>query len=308
MRIVVTGGAGFIGSHIVDAYILAGHEVFVIDNLSAGDKRNVNKQATFYPLDILDPSLPKLLSDISPDILSHHAAQMDLRRSVADPLFDARVNILGLVQILEAIKSCGIKKVIYASSGGAVYGEQQTFPAREDHPTHPESPYGVSKLSGEYYLAYYQTAFGLSHVILRYGNVYGPRQSAKGEAGVIAIFIQHLLHGESPTINGDGKQTRDYIYVDDVVAANLLVLSSPFTGRMNIGTGKETDVLTIYELLGDKIGSGIKAVHGSPKKGEQRRSSLDTSHARGILGWCPRVPLGTGLDKTVEYCRQMSVP
>jgi len=306
MKIVVTGGAGFIGSHIVDAYIREGHEVIVIDNFSAGDKRNLNKQATVHSIDILDPTLSKLLSDISPDVLCHHAAQMDLRRSVADPLFDARINILGLIHILEACKGCGVKKVIYASSGGAVYGEQKTFPAPEDHPTHPESPYGISKLSGEHYLEYYQQAFGIAHVALRYGNVYGPRQSAKGEAGVIAIFIGHLLQRKSPTINGDGKQTRDYVYVDDVVDANLLALRPPLTGPVNIGTGQETDVLTIFELLKEIIGSGIKAIHGPPKKGEQRRSSLDTSRSRKELGWSPRVLLSEGLGKTVDYYRQMS--
>jgi UDP-glucose 4-epimerase len=303
MKIVVTGGAGFIGSHIVDAYIRDGHEVIVIDNFSAGDKRNLNKQATLHSMDILDSTLPKLLSKISPDVLCHHAAQMDLRRSVTDPLFDARVNILGLIQILEACKECGVKKVIYASSGGAVYGEQMTFPASEDHPTHPESPYGVSKLSGEHYLDYYHHAFGIQHVSLRYGNVYGPRQSAKGEAGVIAIFIGRLLEGKSPTINGDGKQTRDYVYVDDVVAANLLALKSPLTGPVNIGTGQETDVLTIFKLLRERISSGIKSIHGPPKKGEQKRSSLDISRAHRELGWSPRVFLSEGLGKTVDYYR-----
>ncbi|MFQ5917741.1 MAG: NAD-dependent epimerase/dehydratase family protein, partial [Candidatus Binatia bacterium] len=213
------------------------------------------------------------------------------------------VNILGLIQILEACKGCGVKKVIYASSGGAVYGEQKTFPASEDHPTHPESPYGVSKLSGEHYLDYYHHTFGIHHVSLRYGNVYGPRQSAKGEAGVIAIFIGRLLQGKSPTINGDGKQTRDYVYVDDVVAANLLALRSSLTGPVNIGTGQETDVLTIFELLRERISSGITATHGPPKKGEQKRSSLDTSRARRELGWSPRVFLSEGLGKTVDYYR-----
>ncbi|MFQ5852896.1 MAG: NAD-dependent epimerase/dehydratase family protein [Candidatus Binatia bacterium] len=307
MKIVVTGGAGFIGSHIVDAYISAGHEVIIIDDFSTGDKRNLNRRAALYSLDILDPTLPKLLSEISPNILSHHAAQMDLRRSVADPLFDARINILGLIHLLEACKDAGVDKIIYASSGGAVYGEHEIFPAPEDHPTRPLSPYAVSKLAGEYYLAYYQMAFGISYVALRYGNVYGPRQSATGEAGVIAIFIRQLLNGESPTINGDGKQTRDYIYVDDVVAANLLVLDSHLTGPVNIGTGRETDVLTLFALLHDKIGSRIKAVHGPAKTGEQRRSALDFSHAHKMLGWSPRTSLSVGLDKTIDYYRQLNV-
>ncbi|MBI4489960.1 MAG: NAD-dependent epimerase/dehydratase family protein [Deltaproteobacteria bacterium] len=304
MKIVVTGGAGFIGSHIVDAYIAEGHEVVVIDDFSSGSKHNLNRQTTLYSMDILDSALPDLLSEISPDILSLHAAQMELRRSVADPLFDARVNILGLIHLLEGCKGLKIKRVIFASSGGAVYGEQERFPAPEDHPTRPMSPYGVSKLAGEHYLAYYQKAFGIPYIALRYGNVYGPRQSATGEAGVVAIFIRQLLQGRSPTINGDGKQTRDYVYVGDVVAANLLALASSYTGALNIGTGCETDVVTLFDLLRARIGPEIAAVHGPPKPGEQTRSSLDTSRAREALGWSPRISLSAGLDQTVAYYRQ----
>ena len=307
MKVVVTGGAGFIGSHVVDAYIRQGHQVVVIDDLSTGDRRNLNPKAIFHSLDILDPTLPDLLSEISPDILSHHAAQMDLRRSVDDPLFDARINILGLICLLETCKNLKIKKVIYASSGGTVYGKQEVYPAPEDHPTRPLSPYGVSKLTGEYYLAYYQEAFGISYIALRYANVYGPRQSAEGEAGVIAIFLRQLSEGRSPTINGDGKQTRDYVYIEDLVAANLLALESSYTGALNIGTGTETDVLGLFRLLCDKTGSKAVALHGPPKMGEQRRSSLDISRAREMLGWSPRVSLSEGLDKTVEYYRQSSL-
>ncbi|MFQ5902356.1 MAG: NAD-dependent epimerase/dehydratase family protein [Candidatus Binatia bacterium] len=308
MKVAVTGGAGFIGSHIVDAYIGQGHQVVVIDDLSTGDRQNLNPKAVFHSLDILDPALPELLSEISPDVLSHHAAQMDLRRSVADPLFDARINILGLVHLLESCKNLGIKKVIYASSGGTVYGKQELFPAPEDHSTRPLSPYGVSKLTGEYYLAYYQEAFGIPYVALRYANVYGPRQSAEGEAGVIAIFIRQLSKGNSPTINGDGKQTRDYVYIEDVVTANLLVLESSYTGALNIGTGCETDVLTLFSLLCDKMGSNTVALHGPPKVGEQRRSSLDISRAREVLGWSPRISLSAGLDKTIVGYRRSDLP
>ncbi len=308
MKIVVTGGAGFIGSHIVDAYIAAGHDVYVIDDLSTGDRKKLNERAAFYAMDILDPAIPKVLSEISPDILSHHAAQMDLRRSVADPIYDARVNVLGLIHVLEACRSAGLKKVIFASSGGAVYGEQETFPAPEDHPKRPVSAYGVSKLSGECYLAYYHRLFGIPYIALRYSNVYGPRQRADGETGVVAIFIRHLLAGRAPTINGDGKQTRDYVYVGDVVEANLLVLECSYTGTLNIGTGCETDVVTLFHLLRDKTGFDATPLYGPPKVGEQRRSSLDVRRAREVLGWIPRTSLSAGLERTIEYCRQAEIP
>jgi len=259
-------------------------------------------------VDILDPALPKLMADISPDIVNHHAAQMDVRRSVSDPMFDARVNILGLIHLLEGCRQSSVKKFIHASSGGAVYGEQESFPASENHPKKPLSPYGVSKLSGEHYLEYYQAVFGIASVSLRYANVYGPRQRADGEAGVIAIFIRHLLDGRSPKINGDGGQTRDYVYVGDVVAANLSALESPYTGALNIGTGSETDVVNLFGLIRERMGSGLKAVHGPAKTGEQRRSSLDSSRAREMLGWAPRTPLSRGLEKTVEYYRGSNSP
>ena len=307
MKIIVTGGAGFIGSHIVDAYIAQGHQVFIIDDLSSGDRRNLNPKAVFHLMDILDPALPSLLAEISPDIVNHHAAQMDVRRSVDDPLLDARINILGLIHLLEGCKRSNVKQVIYASSGGTIYGEQEVFPTAEDHPKRPQSPYGVSKLTGEYYLNYYQAAFATPSVALRYANVYGPRQRADGEAGVIAIFIHHLLGGRSPKINGDGKQTRDYVYVGDVVAANLLALESSFTGALNIGTGHETDVLSLFQLLRKKMGSKQTAVYGPAKLGEQRRSSLDISRAREELGWNPRTTLSEGLEKTIEYYRRSKV-
>ncbi|HEV8340979.1 MAG TPA: NAD-dependent epimerase/dehydratase family protein [Candidatus Binatia bacterium] len=304
MKIVVTGGAGFIGSHIVDAYVAKGHEVLVIDDLSTGRRENLNPKGVFQHMDLLDPTLPEVLSRFSPDVVSHQAAQMDLRRSVNDPLFDAKVNILGLIHVLEGCKSLKIKKVVFASSGGAIYGEQETFPAPEEHPKNPASPYGVSKLTGEQYLAYYQMAFGIPYIALRYSNVYGPRQNSMGEAGVVAIFIGQLLDGKPPTINGDGQQTRDYVYVDDVVAANLAAMESSYTGGLNIGTGKETDVVTIFRLLKEGMQSNINAVHGPAKLGEQRRSSLATSRARKILDWLPRTPLHEGLKQTIESYRK----
>lgn len=305
MKIVVTGGAGFIGSHLVDAFIAAGHEVFVIDDLSSGNKGNLNPKAKLYSMDLLDPKIPALIAEIRPDALNHHAAQMDVRRSVAEPMFDARVNILGFINLLEAGKQSGLKKVIFASSGGAIYGEQESFPAAEDHPKRPASPYGVSKLTGENYLAYYHATFHIPYVALRYANVYGPRQNFKGEAGVIAIFIDQLLSGKTPMIYGDGKQTRDFVYVGDVAAANLTALDTPYVGGINIGTGVETDLVTLYDKICRQMGSKVAAIHGPAKDGEQRRSSLDCSHARKILNWSPKISLDDGLGNTVAYYRKV---
>jgi UDP-glucose 4-epimerase len=303
MRIVVTGGAGFIASHIVDAYIQLNHEVYIIDDLSTGQTRNLNSRAKLYNLDIADPKAGRLIADIKPHILNHHAAQMDVRRSVADPTFDAGVNIIGFINLLEACKDAGVKRVIFSSSGGAVYGDREPIPATEAHETLPLSPYGVSKLTGELYLGYYHMAFSLPYIALRYANVYGPRQSTKGEAGVVAIFIAQLLAGKSPVINGDGKQTRDYVFVGDVVRANVAALDSEFVGAINIGTGKETDVVTLCELLRQGVGSPVEAVHGPAKPGEQRRSCLETSLASAVLGWRPEVPLDDGLLRTIAYYR-----
>ena len=301
MKIVVTGGAGFIGSNIVDAYLEEGHEVHILDDFSTGQKSNLNGKAELHEVDITDPRAARVIERIKPDAMSHHAAQMDVRHSVADPTFDARVNIIGFITLLEAAKNAGVKKVIFASSGGAVYGEQDVFPAPEDHVTRPASPYGVSKRAGELYLSYYQQTFGLPYIALRYANVYGPRQSAKGEAGVVAIFLTLMLAGKTPVINGDGGQTRDYVYVGDVVAANVNALKSSFVGPVNIGTGVETDVITLYQHLRQALGSEIQAVHGPAKAGEQRRSSLDARRATAVLGWRPQVALADGLQRTAEY-------
>lgn len=306
MKIVVTGGAGFIASHIVDAYLEQGHEVHIFDDFSTGRSANVSSKAALHEVDIAENQAARLIEQIKPDVLSHHAAQMDVRHSVADPTFDARVNILGFINLLEACKQSGVKKVIFASSGGAVYGEQEVFPAAESHPTQPASPYGVSKRAGELYLSYYQQAFGLPYIALRYANVYGPRQSAMGEAGVVAIFLSLLLAGKTPVINGDGRQTRDYVYVGDVVAANVAALQLSFVGPINIGTGVETDVVTIFQHLRDALGSPIEARHGPPKVGEQRRSCLETSRAAQVLGWRPQMNLKNGLRQTAAYYRQIA--
>ena len=304
MKIVVTGGAGFIASHVVDAYIAGGHEVVVIDNLCSGQRRNLNPKASLHSMDILDPKIQGVIGEIRPDVLNHHAAQMDVRRSVADPVFDARINVLGFLNLLEAGRAAELKKVIFASSGGAIYGEQEKFPAPEDHPTRPASPYGVSKLTGENYLAYYLATFGIPYVALRYANVYGPRQNFRGEAGVIAIFIDQLLSGNTPVINGDGKQTRDFVYVADVAAANMLALDSSFVGAINIGTGVETDLNTLYAKLAAGLGAKVAPIHGAAKEGEQRRSVLETSRAKKILGWAPKTSLDQGLAETIAYYRK----
>jgi UDP-glucose 4-epimerase len=304
VRIAVTGGAGFIGSNIVDAYLERGHEVHILDDLSTGQKSNLNRRAELHQVDIADAEAARVIERIKPDALSHHAAQMDVRHSVSDPGFDARVNILGFINLLQACKDSGVKKVIFASSGGAVYGEQDVFPAAEDHPTRPASPYGVSKRSGELYLSYYQQVFGLPYIALRYANVYGPRQSAKGEAGVVAIFLSLLLTGKIPVINGDGGQTRDYVYVGDVVAANVAALESSYIGPINIGTGIETDVVSIFQHLRRAVGGAIDAQHGPAKTGEQRRSCLDTRRAAEVLGWRPQMTLADGLQRTAAYYRE----
>lgn len=301
MKIVVTGGAGFIGSHIVDAYIALGHEVHVIDDLSTGQRSNINSQATLHELDILDPEAAQLIRNLKPEYLSHHAAQMDVRRSVADPTYDARVNIIGFIALLEAAKEAGVKKVIFASSGGAVYGDREPIPASESHETVPMSPYGVSKLTGEHYLAYYSMAFGLPYIALRYANVYGPRQSSKGEAGVVAIFLSRLLAGEAPVINGDGSQTRDYVYVGDVVRANVAATTSPHIGVVNIGTGIETDVLTICRILRAAVHSSVVPEHAAAKVGEQLRSCLDANLAFKLFDWQAEMPLEQGLKETAQF-------
>jgi UDP-glucose 4-epimerase len=303
MKVLVTGGAGFIGSHVTDALVAAGHDVIVVDDLSTGKRANLNPKARFHQLDIQDPKVIELIRDERPAALNLHAAQMDVRRSVADPLFDARVNILGTVNLLEAARKANVRRVMFVSSGGAVYGEQEKFPAPESHPTNPVSPYGVSKRAGELYAFFYQAEYQLAFVALRYANVYGPRQDPHGEAGVVAIFSEKMLRGEPVTINGDGKQTRDYVFVGDVVRANVLALESTATGPFNIGTGVETDVNELARLLLAASGSRAEIRHGPAKQGEQRRSVVDSKRATDVLGWRPETPLAEGLRRTVEWFR-----
>jgi len=308
MKILVSGGAGFIGSHVADAYIAAGHEVVIADNLSTGHDRNLPRGARFARVDIRDrAAVVGLIERERPEVLNHHAAQMDVRRSVADPVFDAEINLIGLLNLMEAGRAHGLRCVVFASSGGTVYGENQGLPAREGEPTEPVSPYGVAKLASERYLHYYAHLYGIRYVALRYANVYGPRQDPHGEAGVVAIFSGSLLRHEQPVINGDGKQTRDYVYVADVARANVLALKGDYRGPLNIGTAVETDVNQLFALLCEAAGFHPPERHGPAKPGEQSRSSLDPAKARATLGWAPTVPLAEGLARTVDYFRQRMV-
>lgn len=298
---MVTGGAGFIGSHIVDLLIKEGHKVIIIDNLSSGKKGNINPAASFYHLDIRDESLKEIFAREKPDVVDHHAAQVSVRDSVTDPIADLEINIRGTVHLLELSRQYRVKKVIFASSGGAIYGEQEYFPADEKHPLRPLSPYGVAKLAGESYLYYYQQNFDLPYVALRYANVYGPRQDPFGEAGVIAIFSQNMLTGKQLIINGNGEQTRDYVYVEDVARMNMLALTDDIQGPFNVGTGKETTVNYIFKKVQSLSHSGVAAVHGEPKKGEQFRSVISAEKAKQTLGWEPKVQFDDGLKRTVEF-------
>jgi len=305
MNILVTGGAGFIGSHIVDALIGLGHAVTVIDNLSTGSRTNLNPRARFLEMDIRDGSkVEGVFRSQRFDLVSHHAAQMDVRRSVDDPLYDASVNILGMLNVLECCVRSRVSRVVFASSGGAIYGEQDCFPADENHPTRPMSPYGVAKLSTERYLFYYGTVHGIHSVCLRYANVYGPRQNPRGEAGVIAIFTSRMLAGEQAVINGDGRQTRDYVYVGDVVRANILALPCEGFRVYNVGTAVETDVNALFHHLVRLTGSRSVEHHAPSKRGEQRRSVLNAGRIHEELGWSAGTRLEDGLALTVKAFRE----
>lgn len=304
MKILVTGGAGFIGSHVVDAFLQAGHQVVVVDDLSTGRRSNLNPAATFYLLDIRSPELRDVFERERPEVVDHHAAQMDVRRSVADPLFDADVNVRGSLNLLECARQTGVRKVIYISTGGAVYGEPVYLPCDEEHPVVPLCPYGVSKHTVEHYLYLYHQLYGLDYTVLRYPNVYGPRQDPHGEAGVVAIFAGQMLKQLPVTINGSGEQERDFVYVGDCARANVLALDKGDGRIYNLGCGVGTSVNEIYACLRDVTGYTLDPIYGPPKPGETFRIYLDATRARRELGWEPTIDLDEGLRKTVAYFRQ----
>ena len=307
LKVLVTGGAGFIGSHIVDRLLNEGYEVVIIDDLSSGVEKNINKNAKFYKLDIKNPDLESVFKNERPDYINHLAAQKDVRVSVSDPVYDAGINVLGTINILQNCVKYGVKKIVFASTGGAIYGEQDFFPAPETHPARPISPYGITKLCAEHYMFYYKAIHGLDYASLRYSNVYGPRQDPHGEAGVVAIFIQKMLNGSQPVINGDGGQTRDFVYVEDVANASILAIRSKTSDSIfNIGTGVETSINRVFNYLRDIIDPSIDEIHGPSKQGEQRRSVIECSKAKNILHWEPKVSLANGLKKTCEYFKETS--
>lgn len=301
MKVLVTGGAGFIGSHVVDALIEQGCEVAIVDNLSNGVIDNVNPRARFYEVDILALELAMVFEKERPEVVNHQAAQMAIKRSVDDPRYDAEQNILGSLNLILQCLAFGVRKIIYASSGGAVYGEPRYRPTDEEHLVNPLSQYGISKHTVEHYLQLYGTQQGLGYVVLRYSNVYGPRQNPRGEAGVVAIFAGQMLNGERPTIFGKGDKTRDYIHVTDVVAANLLAMERSRNIICNIGTGVETSDQAIFDTLAEIIGYKGSPRYGQVRSGEIFRICLDYSRAERELGWRPRISLREGLSQTVDY-------
>lgn len=304
MKVLVTGGAGFIGSHVVDAYIEAGYEVVVVDDLSSGMLENLNPLAKFYQLDIRSGDLGAIFDVEKPDIVNHHAAQIDVRRSVADPIFDADVNIKGSLNLIEHSRRTGVRRFIYISSGGAVYGEPQYLPCDEKHPINPICPYGASKYIVEHYLFMYREMYGLDYSVLRYANVYGPRQDPHGEAGVVAIFSGQMLSGEQAVINGDGQQTRDFVYVSDCARANLILTEKKaVSSTYNFGSGVRTSISEIYDTLSAITGYQRSPVFGLQKMGETRHIYLSAEKAVAELGWRPLVSLDEGLHRTVDFFR-----
>jgi UDP-glucose 4-epimerase len=303
-HIVVTGGAGFIGSHVAEAFLQRGDRVSIVDNLSTGDERNVPQGAELHVADLRDPQTIARIAALKPDLVSHHGAQIDVRHSVADPAMDAEVNVVASIRLLQACIEAGVKRFVFASTGGAIYGEPVTVPQDEEHPQLPLSPYGCAKLSVEHYMHFYREVHGLNTVALRYANVYGPRQNAKGEAGVIAIFADRLLRGDEVTINGDGEQTRDYVFVADVVRANMAVCDDlSLAGPFNVGTGVETSVNELYRQLAAAAGVEREAQHGPAKAGEQRRSVLDGAKLRRVACLPEPVSLREGVHETVAWFR-----
>lgn len=301
MNILITGGAGFIGSHVADHYIQNGHQVTILDNLSTGKKEFVNPQANFIEADIRDQQqIQEIIEQVKPEVINHHAAHIQVGYSVENPQHDADNNIQGLLNIMEAAKDHGLQKVIMASTGGAMYGNKQT-PFTEEMKEEPLSPYGVSKRAGELYLNYYHEQYQIPFISLRYSNVYGPRQNPHGESGVIAIFSEMIAEGKQPIINGDGTHTRDYVYVEDVARANLAALNSDFVGELNIGTSLETSTNQVYQQVVDEFKVQMEPQHGPERPGEQVTSALDYSKAKEILDWQPRIEFDEGVRRVVNW-------
>ncbi|MFN2451516.1 MAG: NAD-dependent epimerase/dehydratase family protein [Candidatus Dormibacteria bacterium] len=304
MKALVTGGAGFIGSTLVDALLARGDRVAVVDDLSRGRREQVPAGAALHTVDITIPALRDVLLSERPEVVFHQAAQIDVRRSVREPIFDTQVNVVGTVNLLQCCVDAGVRRMVFASSGGAIYGDTDAIPTAEQHSAAPASGYGAAKLCGETYGNVFRRLHGLEFVPLRYANVYGPRQDPHGEAGVVAIFAERLLRDQPCVINGDGGQTRDYVYVDDVVEANLLAAATAVLRPFNIGTGVETDVNSLFELLAQACNIPARPEHGDAKPGEQARSCLDAGAAAAALGWRPQVELSEGMRRTVAFFRE----
>jgi len=304
VRILVTGGAGFIGSHVADRYVALGHEVAVLDNLSTGQRANLNPKCRFYEMSLMDPRLEETVLQFAPEVISHHAAQVNVRRSVEDPVFDAEMNVLGSIRLFQAAAKAHCGKLIYISSGGACYGDPERIPANEETPVRPLCPYGASKYAAEKYLELFGSLYGMRTTILRYANVYGPRQDPHGEAGVVAVFSQLLLAGRSPQIFGDGSKTRDYVFVQDIVEANALALAGGDGRIYNVGTGRQVTDDEVYRTIRDALAAKAEAVHTDFRKGEVRHIALDASRLRRELGWKPMVSFEEGMAKTAAWYRE----
>jgi UDP-glucose 4-epimerase len=305
MKILVTGGAGFIASHVSEGYLRAGHEVVIVDDLSTGKRENLPPNSRFYEQDITDlAAIERILRDEHPDVINHHAAQMDVRRSVREPLFDAKVNILGALGLLEFAVKYKVKKFLYASTGGASYGEVDSIPVNEDYPIAPICHYGVSKSTLEKYLFLYKHLYGLNYTVMRYPNVYGPRQNPHGEAGVVAIFALQMLRGERPTIFGDGSKTRDYVFIDDIVKANLALLNGGDGEILNLGRGKPISDFQIFQSVRTATGYHGEPNYAPVRAGEVAHIALDASRAQAITGWLPQTSLHDGITRTVDFIRQ----
>jgi UDP-glucose 4-epimerase len=306
LRVLVTGGAGFIGSNVVDGLIEAGHDVSIVDDLSTGFERNLNPEARLYKVSIRERGLARVFDEERPEVVNHHAAQIDVRRSGDDPLDDAKTNILGSLNLIANCVRFGVSRIVYASTGGAIYGDPEHIPADEDHPINPISQYGISKHTVEHYLYLYSRLYGLKYVTLRYANVYGPRQNPYGEAGVVAIFATQMLTGIQPSIFGPGDKTRDYVHVSDIVSANLLALERGDNAILNIGTGVETSDQEIFDTLAEVLGYTGRPHYAPVRKGEVYRIALECSRAREVLGWSPRLSLREGIARTAEYYRSLA--